>query len=273
MKPFLTLPFLKSQLIQQQLENRKKDLFEIEGYIYTPSFHGQALHAGIDWYLDYGTEIYSPVDWYVMSSYNYSLCYTLENWLHTPNIQQYNHKNLSYGLWYAIQIYVPTQKVFLLFGHLSYIASAVPYTAPKLTQDDFWNDMLSCSGFALTQELIEQIDSLPRVKKIHQGDYLWDVGLSGLYIGRAIPDQKEVGEKPRKQISLSDDNYTAPHLHMNIFTRDAWGQKQTPIDPYDIYSTANEYPTPYNPKPMGKDKLWICGDDGLPICVDEYLWV
>jgi len=271
MDQFLTLPFRKSHLELQQQQSWRDSLYDIEWFIYNPSIHGQAFHGGLDRYVDYWTELYSPIDWYVMSSYNYSQCYQLTDWKHSWKARTYRWEKVSYGLWYAIQLYCPTRNIFLLFGHLSYIASSIPYIPPKSLKDDFWNDMWWCSWFALNKELREKIDQVPRAKKVRQWDYLWDVWLSWLYLWNELPSKEDVSDKPWRQIEHREFNYTAPHLHMNLFTRDDSWNKQTPIDPYDIYSTSDEYPLYWvdNWMKLWENHMFITWDDWLPIFVDE----
>ncbi len=269
MKPFLTLPFRKSHLEVQQQKSWRDSLYEIEWFIYNPSLHAQALHWGIDWYVDYGTEVYSPIDGYVMSSYNYQLCYELEDLRTTWKPRCYRKERLSYGFWCSVQLYCPTRELFFLFWHFSYIASSVPYTPPKLTQDERGNDMWSCSWFALTRELREKIDQIPRVKKVHKGSYIWDVWLSGLYVGKELPSKEEVSDKPRKQIEYRDYMYTEPHLHMNIFSRNDDWSRVTPFDPYDIYSRSEDYPTHERKRELWENHIMKLWDNGKVMFVDE----
>ena len=269
-KPFLALPFRKSQLELQQQQSWRDYLYEIEGFIYNPSLHAQALHWWIDYYSDYWTEVYSPIDWYVMSSYNFSRCYDLEELKSTSKHRCYHGEKLSYGLWYSVQLYCPIRDLFLLYWHFSYLASSIPYASPKLTKDERWNDMRSCSWFALTSELREKIDHVPRAKKIRQWDYLWDVWLSGLYMWRELPSKEEVSDKPRKQIDHRDfNNYTNPHLHMNVFSRNDDWSKASPFDPYDIYSRSSDYPTYERDNELWDSHIMKLWNDGKVIFVDE----
>ena len=274
---FLTLPFRKWDLELQQQESWREYLYDIEWYIYNPSLHAQAMHGWIDWYVDYGTEVYSPIDWYAMASYNYSRCYDFIDGKPSWNIRSLQRNKLSYGLGYAVQLYSPTLDIFLLYWHFSYLSNSVWYTPPKLTKDDFWNDMRSCSWFALNKELRDKIDKVSRAKKIRKWDYIWDVWLSWLHIWGEFPKKKDVNEAPRTQNKLTPTMYTDPHLHMNLFTRDENWKKNTMIDPYDIFSTSAEYPLHWGEKKsnwgekksMWENTVFIVWENWLPLFISE----
>lgn len=270
MDQFLTIPLSKRELEKQKKESWRDNLYEIEGFIYDASLHSQAFHWWIDYYCDYWTQVYSPIDWYVMSSYNYSFCYELGKDLKsTWNHRCYLKEKLSYGLWYALQLYCPTRDLFLLYWHFSYLSSLVPYTPPKLTKDERWNDMWSCSWFALTRELREKIDQVPRAKKIRQWDYLWDVWLSWLYRGKELPTKEEVSDKPWNQIEYCDYMYTEPHLHLNVFSRNDDWSKASPFDPYGIYSRSEDYPTHERERELWDTHIMKLWEDWKVMFVDE----
>lgn len=271
MKPFLTIPFRKSHLELQQQQSWRDFLYEVEWFVYNPSLHGQALHWGIDYYCDYWTEVYSPIDGYVMSSYNYQLCYELEDLRTSWNPRYYLGEKLSYGLWCCVQLYCPIRDLFLLYWHFSYLSSSVPYTPPKLTKDERGNDMWSCSWFALTRELREKIDQVPRAKKIRQGNYLWTTWLSWLYIGRELPSKEDISDKPWKAIEYSEfnKNYTKPHLHMNVFSRNDDGSRANPFDPYWIFSTSADYPIHERDNELWENHIMKLWDNGKVMFVDE----
>lgn len=270
MKKFLTLPFSRSELEKQLSETPHEDfqdaLYHItQGYIYHPGIHGYALHAWVDRYLPYGSAVYAPCDWYAMASYNFQRAVD-EEWAYRT-IQD---KKISYGLWFCVQIFNPETKLFVLIGHLSYISSRIPYTDPKRTTTEEWYDMRSASGFQFSQELKDQVAHVPRCKPIRRWDYIGDVWLSWLKITNTFPDQIE---QPWQRLPYDDEYYTLPHIHTNIFPRDHQGKKQTPLDPYDIYSTSEEYPTHTNDidnTTMWSDHLFVVDASGYPYYTDEY---
>lgn len=271
MQAFMTIPFRRSELELQKQQSWRDYLYWIEWFIYNPSLHWLGLHWWIDYYCDYCTEVFSPIDWYVMSSYNFARWYQQKDLKSTSKHRCYREAKLSYGLWYSIQLYCPIRDLFLLYWHFSYLSSTVPYTPPKLTQDERGNDMWSCSWFALTRELRDQIDQVPRAKKIRQGSYLWTTWLSWLYIGRELPSKEDVSDKPRKKIEYSEfnKNYTNPHLHMNIFSRNNEWSRATPFDPYDIYSRSEDYPTNERGWELWDSHIMKLWDRGKVLFVDD----
>jgi len=259
MQKFLTLPFSKSELEKQLTETPHEDfhdsLYHItEWYIYHPGLHGYALHAWVDRYLPYGSTVYAPCDWYAMASYNFQ--------------KMKDGKRISYWLWFCVQIYHPRSTLFVLIGHLSYLSSGIPYTPPKRTTSQEWYDMRSASWFQFSQELTSKIKDVPRCKPIRRWDYIWDVWLSWLRITNDFPEEIE---QPRKRLRQDPEYYTLPHIHMNVFPRDEQGKKMTPLDPYDLYSTSEEYPTHFSTwSPMGDGHLFLPSETDLPMYADEF---
>lgn len=270
MNKFLTLPFSKSELTKNLEETPLDDfqdcLYKItEWYIYHPGIHWYALHAWVDWYLPYGSSVYAPCDGYAMASYNFQRAVD-EEWKYRMEWDS----RVSYGLWFCVQIYNPRTTLFTLIGHLSYISSGVPYTPPKRTTSEDWYDMRSASWFQFSQELVTKVKDVPRCKPIRRGDYIWDVWLSGLRITNEFPEEIE---QPRKRLRQDPEYYTLPHIHMNVFPRDEQGKKMTPLDPYDVYSTSEEYPTHFNSWfQMGEWHLFVTDEDWLPMYTDEFFW-
>lgn len=260
MKPFLSIPFSQSELLKS---NPQIPYTLSEWYIYKISTYSNIvnnpLHAAIDYDVPYGTSIYSPVDWYITSSYNIQRARQTD-W----SISQQNWTNATYSLWYCTQIYDPQTKLFLLFGHLSYISRAVPFVPP--ISNDAWEQF--ARWFNLTSDHIANIDTLWWVRPITKWDYIWDVWVSGIYITDKLIT---VDDKPRDRLSIDDYlYYSNPHLHRNTYTRDADWSKQTPIDIYDIYGAYIEYPDPTRPSlPIWSESLMILWPDGLPVYTRE----
>lgn len=268
MQKFLTLPFSKSEL-EKQLSEKPHDDFQdalyhiTEWYIYHPWLHWYALHAGVDRYLPYGSTVYAPCDGYAMASYNFQRAVD-EEWEYRTQ----DGKRISYGLGFCVQIYNPRTTLFVLIWHLSYIASGIPYTPPKRTSSEEWFDMRSASGFQFSQELILKVKDVPRCKPIRRWDYIWDVWLSWLRITNDFPEEVE---QPRKRLRQDPEYYTLPHIHMNVFPRDENGKKMTPLDPYDVYSTSEEYPTHFKKwSPMWDGHLFLSDEAWIPYFTDQY---
>ena len=271
MQKFLTLPFSKSELIKDLEESPHEDfedaLYHItEWYIYHPWLHWYALHAWVDRYLSYGSAVYAPCDGYAMASYNYQRAVDEQGEYRTID-----GKRISYGLGFCVQIYNPRSTLFVLLGHLSYLSSGIPYTDPKRTTTEEWYDMRSASWFQFSQELITKINDVPRCKAIRRWDYIGDVWLSWLRITNDFP--KKI-DQPRKRLRQDPEYYTLPHIHMNVFPRDEQWKKMTPLDPYDVYSTSEEYPTHSNNwLQMGEWHLFLTWDEWLPIYADEFFLI
>lgn len=265
---FLTLPFSKSELEKNLAENPNDDfqdsLYHItEWYIYHPGLHWYAFHWWVDRHLPYWSTVYAPCDWYIMSSYNFQRAVD-EEW----NYRMIWDSRISYWLWFCTQIYNPESQLFVIIWHLSYLASWIPFTPPKRTTSEKWYDMWSCSGFQFNHELVDQIDNVPRCKKIQRWDYIWDVGLSWLKVTNEFPEEIE---QPRKRLSFEDLHYTKPHIHMNVLSRNYLWKKKTPFDSYDVYSSSEEYPTHFSSwMRMWENHLFIVWDNGLPLYADEY---
>lgn len=283
MQPFLSIPFKKQELIQQT-EAFGEDFLEThlfgaqyteasfgkqypyilsEGYIYSTSLanrmHGVIMHGAIDYYAPYGTKIYSPTDGYISASYNIQRSKN-----HQGDIRSVGGRKITYWLGYCTQLYVPDQKLFLLFGHLSSISPNIPYLEPIANDEG----ELFARGFNLSTEHLENIETLSRMHPINKWDFIGTVGVSGIHVNNTFPERNGKPEQPIEQ----DDTpyYGYPHLHWNTYTRSADWEKQMPIDPYDLYGSVEEYPDPSRPTlQLGENHLMLIGDDGLPLCVDE----
>lgn len=282
MNPFLSIPFKKQELIAQT-ESFGEDFLEThlygakytsatfgkqypyvlsEGYIYSTSLsnrmHGVIMHGAIDYYVPYGTKIYSPVDGYVSASYNIQRSKNRQG-----EIRLVAGRKITYGLGFCTQIYVPEQKTFLLFGHLSSLAEAIPYLEPIKNDEGEW----FARGFNLSEEHCKQIATLSRMSPITKGDLIGTVGVSGIHVTNKFPASHE---KPLQCIEQDETPYYGyPHLHRNTYTRSADGEKQMPLDPYDIYGSVEEYPDPSRPNlKLWENHLMLIGKDWLPLCVD-----
>lgn len=65
--------------------------------------------------------------------------------------------------------------------------------------------------------------------------------------------------------------YGYPHLHRNTYTRSLNGEKQIPVDHYDIYGSLGEYPDQSRADcTLGENQLMLLWEDWLPLCVDEW---
>lgn len=253
MTPFLSLPFADSELPGGYRLS--------EGYRYSDTpwrhWHHNLLHAGIDYDVPYGTAIYSPSDGYASASYNIQRARD-EN----GSIATHDETQVTYSLWYCIQIYDPVSTLFLLFGHLSYIADEIIFTPPFTTDagEQF------AKWFNLTAEHVAHLDECSWLVPVSRGQYLGNVGVSGIYLTDSLIPWYN---KPLIRIPESRYiYYSNPHLHRNTYDRAPDGTKQKPLDPYDIYDYADLYPDPQRwNKLLWPDHLMLVGADGLPVYV------
>lgn len=283
MHPFLTIPFKKQELINQTEEfgedfidshfhgteyawatfGKKYPYILSEGYIYSTSLanrmHGVIMHGAIDYYVPYGTNIYSPVDGYISASYNIQRSKNRQ-W----EIRSVVGRKITYGLGFCTQIYVPEQKTFLLFGHLSSIAPQIPYLEPIANEEG----ERFARWFNLSEEHLKNIEKLSRMQPIKKGEFIGTVGVSGVHVTNTFPPRDG---RPETVIEQDETPYYwYSHLHRNTYTRSTDGEKQMPIDPYDLYGSVEEYPDPSRPTLMlWENHLMLVGEDGLPLCVDE----
>lgn len=253
--PHFSLPFHQSDLPEWYALS--------EGYFYAATVwrerHGNTIHAGIDYDVPYGTPIYSPVEGYASASYN------IQRARHEDaSIRTHDDTSVTYSLGYCIQIYHPQTQLFLLYGHLSYISEEIVFTPPFTTDtgEQF------ARGFNLTSQHVASLDQCSRLVHVTRGQYLWDVWVSGIYLTDTLvqADDRPHHPLPEHQYIY----YSHPHLHRNTYDRSPDGSKQTPIDPYDIYDTADLYPDPSRPRlTLWPDHLMKLWDDGMIQRVDQ----
>ena len=254
-KPYLTLPFRKSDLEKQRKEGEQ--LYEItEGWTYSDhelSIHGvDPLHGGVDVYVDYGTPVISPVDGFVISSYQVAPLYN-----EYGERKTYKGQTISMGLGYFVYIYVPSVKRWVEIGHLADIDPSIPFFTPEKQEDGSWNP--PTRGIQLAEYLTN-----PKVKYIQKGHPIGTVGHSGLMWGD-YEEYKEGAERPIVIDPTKHKSWDEPHIHFEEFwIHQGTGEKGWQRDPYGIYKTGEHYPTYKRPLPLGKDPLWIVDDFNYP---------
>ncbi|MBI2338440.1 hypothetical protein HYU95_04625 [Candidatus Daviesbacteria bacterium] len=245
---YLTLPFRKSDV------NGQYQITEAWFYKEEKDIHDFTNHFAIDFHVPYGTPLLSPADSFVMSSYH-------ATWVRNPDgtIRLWQGKEVGFGLGYFIQAYVPKPvNRFLQLAHLSEVDSSVPFSPPTYdSEHDSWNP----TNHTLT---IEELTKHPMVVAVKRGDPLGRIGFSGLRWGRyqeyIAGESRPVPIDPNIQRSWDE-----PHGHFEECFRDQQtGAKGDQRDPYDLNTTAEHYPQPGRPLPMGPKALWILAQDGLP---------
>ena len=245
---YLTLPFRERDL---------KGQYQItEGWEYSAeeqAIHGQKIHLGIDFAVPYGTPVVAPFDGFAMSSYH-------AHWLMEGDRKRlYQEEPIRFSLGYFVQVYNPRVNRFIQLAHLSDIDPSIPFSKPVYDkEEDNWNPV----NHTLT---IEQLINHTMVAAIKRGDPLGRVGFSGLALGKEQIEYIEEAERPLvldKPIRSWDE----PHVHFEeTFRNQKTGAKEGQRDPYDLYTTFENYPTPQNPAKMGPKSLWILGQDSLPL--------
>ncbi len=247
-KPYLTLPFRESDI--------KGDYDITEGWIYSKeeqAIHGFTEHMGIDIAMPYGTPVISPVDGYAMSSYH---TFWVDN-----GSRLYKKMPVRLGLGYFVQIYVPSVNRFLQLAHLSEIDQAIPFS-PAEEQPG-----IDLSYNPTNHNLpIDQLKGSSAVMQIIKGQSLGKVGFSGLAWGVKYEDEYALGRDGRP---IYPDppirSWDEPHVHFEEFWRDqSTGEKTARRDPFGIYSTAEDYPTPYRRGVQGIDPLFLMQGNNLP---------
>lgn len=106
------------------------------------------------------------------------------------------------------------------------------------------------------------------VVAVKRGDPLGKVGFSGLRWGRY--QEHIVGEQRPVQLDLNTQkSWDEPHVHYEDMWRsqsgDNKGTKGWQRDMYDIYSTAENYPTPTRARGVGMKPLLLLDQGRMPI--------
>ncbi|MDO8452281.1 MAG: hypothetical protein Q7S79_00860 [bacterium] len=244
---YLTLPFL-SNIGSYQIT---------EGWMYSraeKAIHRGRVHGGIDFHVPYGTVVVAPCNGLAISSYH-SFPILEKN----GQTKKLKGKQVYFGLGYFIQIYVPQEARFIQLGHLSEIDNSVPFSIPALKKG-VWTP----TNHTLKQK--EMVGSLI-VVKVKRGQILGKVGFSGLRWG--YNDYEQGSKRPTFLNTVKYQSYDEPHVHFEEMRRDETGKKGWQRDPYDIYLSAGNYPTPRRNRTIGNEPLFIIGDNGLPIFADQ----
>lgn len=258
--PYLTLPFARATLIESvksygDKSFNAKRLYDVtEGSFYSRAetkIHGYKIHGGIDYHAPYGTPLVAPCDGLAMASYH---SFQLTDEQDKPRML--DGKEIYFGLGYFVQIYHPETNRFVVLGHMSDVDPAIPFSLPVFDEGD-WNP----TNHTLR---IEELGSHPAVVNVQRGQEVGKLGFSGLRHGYA--DYREGEIRPVQIDPTKLKSYDEPHVHFEEYFRDQTnGRKRAQRDPYDIYLTARNYPTPTRHRPMGPEPLFHIDENGLPI--------
>lgn len=267
-KAYLTLPF-KSTDIPSVNGIPMWDI--TEGWIYSPKeqeLYNRLVHGGIDFALPYGTPIVAPCDGWVMSSYHLTIVRNPDR-----SIKYHEGKPVGYGLGYFLQFYLEDNDQILQsdrilksnrilqLGHLSNIHPDIPFSPPKLVNENEWNPR---NHNLLRHELVNLINDKSVIKKVSEGELVGWLGHSGMTWGY---DEYQEGEaRPIEIDPVSCPSHDENHVHMEDSERDIDRNKGGQRDLVDAYGTAEDCPTPtrrgnMGPKPLFKIDLRT----GLPV--------
>lgn len=244
--PYLYLPFFSSV-----------DNYEItEGWMYSRNekrIHGYTVHGAVDFHVPYGTDVAAPCDGLAISSYHSFPLLDKDK-----KIKTLDGKELYFGLGYFIQIYVTGINRYIQLGHFSEIDKSIPFSIPTF-ENGTWNP----TNHSLKPDELPDNKMVIRVRK---GQLLGKVGFSGLRWG--YDDYTEGATRPVSLDTTRFNSYDEPHLHFEEMGRDSDGKKGWQRDPYAIYLTARNYPTPTRNRKIGEEPLFIIDDNGLPVFAD-----
>lgn len=261
-KPYLTLPFRQKNLPQI---NEEAFYNITEGFRYSRAeqhLHGGILHAGIDFAIPYGTPVVAPCDGIAISSYHSILVKDING---TP--KKYQNKFLGFGLGYFVQIHVANMDRIVQLGHMSDIYQNIPFSPP--VQIDKQGLEWSPTNHQLS---VEELSKISQAVPIKRGDLLGWVGYSGMRWG--YNDYISNSSRPNSIDRSQNISYDEPHIHLEearriplntTIEKSRAGQKTNWRDPYDIYLSYRNYPTPIRHRTMGPEPIFIVDKNNLPI--------
>lgn len=225
MKPFLTLPF-------------KSELYKIGGGWFYRSedlvtkFVGHNRHFAVDFKLPRKTPILAAASGWAIASYHH---YLLRQKKDRRRFIRFRGISVGVGQGNFVIVHHPKQKLFTQYGHLEKINPQIFFYRPKKKR-------------ALFQPPVKKFQprffNRKNARWVKKGEVIGWVGESGIIGG-----------------------WDEPHLHFEVYRyRDKEGRKpkDSYLDPYDIYKTADYYPWSGHKHKLGKNHLWVLGRKGLP---------
>lgn len=249
--PYLTLPFRKADV------HGRYDI--TEGWMYSTgesAIHGFTEHDGVDFALPYGTPVVAPADGYAMSSYH---TFWILN--EDGSKRTYEGKPIRFGLGYFVQMYIPSVNRYIQIAHLSDVDAAIPFSTPSANGEDWVpsNHTLSVPDLKMS----------PQYVKVRKGQVIGKVGFSGL--GWGYEEYEAGATRPIAIDPTVKKSWDEPHIHFEDFWRDqTTGVKMANRDPYGIYGTTADYPTPTRKGEPMMTPLFLRGiNPFLPKFADE----
>lgn len=245
LKPFLTLPFLKGTQFRVT-----------EGYVYSAeetAVHGITNHAANDFAAlkngqwAPGTPVVAAHDGWAIAFFHTN---PLDRNVKVPDGR--TCKVVGMGLGNGVQVWEPNQDVSTGYGHLQAVAAGIPVLdASKRVEHNltFWDPL----PLYVQPSLL--LESAPKPVWVKRGQIIGYLGNSGL----SCDYDEFPGVKRDEQAQRSWDE---PHVHFDVFRRDANGSKGRGIrwDPFDKYAQAPAYAD----LKQGPRGLWLLNKKGLP---------
>ena len=198
-----------------------------------------STHFGVDFALPWDTPVYAPADGLAVASY------------HTNDILDVFGRTIGFGLGLFIQIWHEESQVYSLYAHLSRVNKMfVPYMPPNL-EEGSWQPR---------KALYIPIDKIMRnAHRVHRGDYIGNIGYSGLRLSYEETPSNPATIDPTKDVSWDP---AGPHLHWEVYTRTPDGSsKDLRYDPFGLYAEADAYTDVFT-KANG---LILAAPDGSPL--------
>lgn len=239
-KPFLVLPF-------------KKQLYKVtEGWRYSEhekAIHGFTGHAGIDFELPRGTEIFAAADGWTISSYfNFII-------LKDGKPLLYQEKEIGLGLGNFVQIYHHESGLYTAYGHLETIDKVIPFHKPRKVGTHFWP-----IGHKINPNKLVDYSKAVFIKR---GQSIGRVGDSGLTLGYYdYPTRPDPEQYP---------SWDEVHLHFEVFSRIGGKKIKKYLDPYGIKGGVEDYPDSSKQGTKLGEKssvLWILDNHELPVFIN-----
>ena len=262
--PYLRLPFNQSDLAHWQIRpsqpgiGRRVEYTISEGWWYSAETKKLIpyMHTAVDYRLPYGFPVAAPCDGISMSSY-YS--FPFKDKRGNPHTNSKGEKS-HFGIGYFVQIYNPAQKRIVQLGHLSDIASEIPFSIPQKA-DGKWNPT---NNTATPEQMLLDKEHF---RFVQTGEIIGYVGYSGLTYGE---DYKEGCDRPFRINPDEIGTINIPHIHMDESRRNIiTGKKDWRRDPYDIYKTSPYYPSHSNDIDIGPNPLFLTDENNRPKFADS----
>lgn len=197
--------------------------------------HWIKQHSAIDYALPYGTPVLAPMDGYLIASYHNA--FLKEKWY----FKLFQGIQLHYGLGWFVQIWNPTNDVFVVIWHLSSIDETLPVSPPYPTR---WKKSVSrrdptwvTTNTGILQKMIDNPVAYPWIVYVKRWQRIWTVWVSWIERDNEMKSTVPVPRSPEFPQSVSRDE---PHIHLEVFTIVDWKKKL--LDPYNIYSDFRWYP-------------------------------